>query len=255
MLLDSPGIWILLVWHSTFTTVCARWVLRFIFVHDNLILVGVHENSASIPGQVLFFCTPNDNCNTMSAHVHYNQSVLQCSHLGSHSGSDSVADMSSSASFPDVNVSSSMCHWHVKEMVTTFTHRFLVVLAYFQEVCPWIVYTIPVSLHVERCSSPNVWVGSDSRRLCVLVKTHPWNRCKGWCHGCSYWVRMTLQGWVEWGGTLLVFVFIHAGHKTALTVVAVAHSQLINAWCYANRICIQCPCFNFLAIDWFCSIA
>ena len=136
----------------------------------------------------------------MSAHVHYNQSVLQCSHLGSHLGSDSVADVSSLASFPDVNVLSSMCHWHVKEMVTTFTHRFLVVLAYFQEVCPWIVYTILVSLHVERHSSPNVWVGSDSCRLCVLAKTHPWNWCKGlvlqlFVLGENDIARLSRMGW------------------------------------------------------------
>ena len=93
-----------------FTTVCARWVLHFIFVHNNLILVDVYENSALIPGQVLFFCAPNDDCNAMSALVYYNQSVLQCSHLGSHPESDSVADVSSLASFPDVNVSSTMCH-------------------------------------------------------------------------------------------------------------------------------------------------
>ena len=181
---------------------------------------------------------------TMSASIDWNRSVSQCSHLGSHSGSDSVADVSPSASFPGVNISS-MCHWHVKEIMTTFAHHFSVILAHFREVFPWIVYTIPVSLHVEHHSSSNVRVDSDSRRLCVPAKTHPWSR------GCSYWVRMTLQGWVEWGGMLLVFVFIHAGRKTALTVVAVAHSQLINAWCYANRIRVLCPCFNFLAIDWF----
>jgi hypothetical protein len=154
---------------------------------------------------------------TMSASIDWNRSVSQCSHLGSHSGSDSVADVSPSASFPGVNISS-MCHWHVKEIMTTFAHHFSVILAHFREVFPWIVYTIPVSLHVEHHSSSNVRVDSDSRRLCVPAKTHPWSR------GCSYWVRMTLQGWVEWGGMLLVFVFIHAGRKTALTVVAVAHS-------------------------------
>ena len=50
--------------------------------------------------------------------------------------------------------------------MTTFTHCFLVILAYFQEVFPWIVYTILVSLHMEQHSSSNVRVGSDNSRLC-----------------------------------------------------------------------------------------
>ena len=130
--LDSPDIWISVVQHSTFKTFFAGWVLCITFVHSNHILVGIHENSALIPSQVLQFCTPNDDCNSVSSDL-LKLVGLTGSHLESHSGSNSVADIFSSSSFPDA---SSICCWHIKKMKTMFTHQFLVIMAHFQEVFP-----------------------------------------------------------------------------------------------------------------------
>ena len=70
--------------------------------------------------------------------------------------------------------------------------------------------------------------------LKVLVKSHH----KAWCHGYLAWVKMTLQGQVEWGGTLSMFVFIQTNHlllSKGSTAVAVACPSC-TARCCASKI-------------------
>ena len=86
----GPGI-IFLVRYFTFPIVCATWVVFCTFVHDGAIFLGV--TFIQIP-QVPPFCLTNIHCNTVSF-VNSNRLVLQCSRLRSHSGSNSVADTSS----------------------------------------------------------------------------------------------------------------------------------------------------------------
>ena len=103
-----------------------------------------------------------------------------------------------------------------------------------QEVSQWFACIIAVNPYVVCHSSPNVRVGSHSCMLKVLVRSHR----KGWCHGYLDWVRMTLQGQVEWGGMLPMFVFIQTTHSLlgkGLTVVTVACASC-TARCCASKI-------------------
>jgi len=52
-----------------------------------------------------------------------------------------------------------------------------------------------------------------------------------------------------------VFVFIHAGRKTALTVVAVAHSQLINVDAMQTGSAFYALASIFWLLIGFCSVA